>query len=42
MNNPLKYPNMMIEMAMYLYMDINTKFVIDSLQDSDTNNAQLK
>jgi hypothetical protein len=42
MNNPLKYPNMMIEMAMYLYLDLNPKFVIDSLQDSDTNNAQLK
>ena len=43
MNNPLKYPNMMIEMAMYLYMDINPNFVIDNLYyDQDTNNAQLK
>jgi hypothetical protein len=43
MNNPLKYPNMMIEMAMYLYMDLNTNFVIDNLYyEPDTNNTQLK
>ena len=43
MNNPLKYPNMMFEMGMYLYMDLNENFVIDNLYyDQDTNNAQLK
>ena len=43
MNNPLKYPNMMFEMGMYLYMDLNEDFVIDNLYyDSDTNKTQLK
>ena len=43
MNNPLKYPNMMFEMGMYLYMDLNEDFVIDNLYyDPDTNKTQLK
>jgi hypothetical protein len=41
-NNPLEYPNMIFEMAVFIYMEINTNVVIDSLQDPDTNNVQLK
>jgi len=42
MNNPLEYPNMIFEMGVFIYMDLNTNFVIDTLQVPDTNNAQLK
>ena len=43
MNNPLEYPNMMFEMAVFIYMEINTNFVIDNLYyDPDTNKIQLK
>ena len=41
-NNLLEYSNMVCELAMYLYMDLNENFVIDNLYyDPDTNNAQL-
>ena len=42
-NNLLEYSNMVCELAMYLYMDLNEKFVTDNLYyDPDTNNTQLK
>jgi len=42
-NNPLNYPNMIFEMGLFIYMDLNTNFVGDILYyDPDTNNAQLK
>ena len=41
-NNPLNYPNMIFEMGLFIYMDLNTNFVGDTLQDLDTNNEQLK
>jgi hypothetical protein len=42
MNNPLKYPIMIFEMAMYLYMNIHQKFVINQLYHVIDNNEQLK
>jgi len=42
-NNLLEYSNMVCELAMYLYMDLNENFVIDNLNyNPDTNKAQLK
>ena len=41
-NNPLNYPNMIFEMGLFIYMDLNTNFVGEILYyDPDTNNAQL-
>ena len=42
-NKLLEYSNMVCELAMYLYMDLNENFVINNLYyDPDTNKPQLK
>ena len=45
-NTPLEYSNMVCELAMYFYMDLNEAFVIENLhiivETNTTNNHQLK
>jgi hypothetical protein len=45
-NTPLEYSNMVCELAMYFYMDLNEEFVLDIYLDIyngiETNTAKLK